>query len=98
MDKERVLVVLRSHSSELKSFGVAHLRIFGSLVRGQASAQSQVGLLADFQDSERVTLLSLQHLEHRISTLLSAPVEISAEEWMKESIRDEAVRDAIVAF
>lgn len=98
MDRDNVLLVLRTHATELKSAGVAHLSLFGSVARDQANAQSDIDLLAEFNPSSRISLISLGSLEQRLSSLLEANVEVSSEQWMKEPIRSQALREAIVAF
>jgi len=48
MDKNRILAILRSHAPELQAAGLAHLRLFGSVARGEATPQSDIDLIADF--------------------------------------------------
>jgi len=86
------------HAPELKSAGLVHLRLFGSVARGEATAQSDVDLLADFDASKRITLVTVGSLESRLADLLGAKVDLSSPEWMREPIRDRALREAVVAF
>ena len=62
MDKDRIILILREHAPELKAAGLVHLRVFGSVARGEASPQSDVDLMADFDKSKRVTLVTLGRL------------------------------------
>ncbi len=98
MDRERIIVILREHAPELKAAGLAHLRLFGSVARGEANSESDVDLLADFDQSKRVTLVTVGSLENRLGSLLDAKVELSSVEWMREPIREQALREAVVAF
>jgi uncharacterized protein len=98
MDRERILGILREHAPELKAAGVAHLRVFGSVARGEANSQSDVDLIADFDSSKRLTLVTLGSLERRLADLLDAPVELSSPGWMKEPIRKRVLQEAVVAF
>lgn len=98
MDKERIIVILREHAPELKAAGLIHLRLFGSVARGEANSQSDVDLLADFDQSKRVTLVTVGSLENRLRNLLGVKVELSSSEWMREPIREQALREAVVAF
>ncbi len=52
MDRDRILLILREHAPELKAAGLVHLRVFGSVARGEASPQSDVDLMADFDKSK----------------------------------------------
>ena len=69
MDKDRIILILREHAPELKADGLVHLRVFGSVARGEASPQSDVDLMADFDKSKRVTLLTVGRLESRLDHL-----------------------------
>ena len=45
MDKGLVIETLRMHEPELKAAGIVHLRLFGSIARGEASARSDIDLI-----------------------------------------------------
>jgi len=98
MEKERVIVILREHAPELKDAGVMHLRVFGSVARGDASSLSDVDLLADFDKSRHLTLVTLGGLESRLTDLLGVKVDLSSPEWMRDSIRDRVLEEAILVF
>jgi len=98
MDKHDVIRLLRAHEPELKAYGVVHLRIYGSVARGDASPFSDVDLLADFDKSKRITLVRIGSLQNRLTDLLGAPVELSSSEWMREPVRSKALREAVLAF
>jgi len=98
MDKGQVIETLRMHEPELKAAGIAHLRLFGSVARGDASTRSDVDLIADFDRSKRLTLFGMARLENRLSDLLGAKVDLSPAEAMKERVRARALREAVHAF
>ena len=100
MDKDRILAILRQHAPELKAAGLLHLRVFGSVARGEASphSHSDVDLLAEFDTSKRITLVTLGSLQSRLTDLLGAEVDLSSAAWMKEPIRHQALQEAVLAF
>jgi uncharacterized protein len=98
MDRESVLTILRHHAPELRAAGLLHLRLFGSVAREQATAQSDIDLLAEFDRSQRITLVTLGSLESRLSALLGSRVELSAAEWMRDPVRERVLAEAVVAF
>ena len=53
---------------------ILHLRLFGSVARGDSSAQSDVDIMADFDRSKRLTLFDMARLEDRLSDLLGEKV------------------------
>jgi predicted nucleotidyltransferase len=98
MEKSYVIQTLRLHEPELRAAGIVHLRLFGSVARGEASAESDVDLMADIDRSKRLTLFSMAGLENRLSDLLGVKVDLSPADSMKEAVRARADREAIHAF
>ena len=98
MDSLHVIQILRAHEPELRAAGIVHLHLFGSLARGEASSESDVDLLAEFDKSKRLTLVNIGSLQGRLSHLLGAPVELSSTEWMREPVRSKALHEAVLAF
>ncbi len=98
MDKDGVLQTLRAHESELKAAGIVHLRVFGSVARGEASHYSGVDLMADLDGSKRFSLLDMSSLENRLSDILQVKVDLALSKSMREPIRRSAEREAVLAF
>lgn len=98
MDRHEILRILRDHERELKADGIVHLGVFGSVARGEASARSDIDLLADFDASKRLTLVTLGRLQSRLSELLGVEVDLSSSAWMKGPVRVKAMDEAIRAF
>lgn len=98
MDRGEVIQTLRAHEPELKAAGILHLRVFGSTARNQATRTSDVDLVAEFDQSKKLTLLSMVRLENRLSDLLGAKVDLSSLNSMKEAVRTRALREAVHAF
>ena len=98
MERDRVIETLRQHSDELRSVGLMHVSVFGSVARGDATAQSDVDLIADFDRSLRLTLVKIGSLEHRLCELLGAEVELSSAYWLREPVRSRALREAVLVF
>ena len=98
MDAVSVIQTLRAHEPELKAAGVLHLRLFGSIARGQANAESDVDLVAEFDRSRRLTLLQMVSIENRLTDLLGVRVDLAPLHAMKDKVRQRALHDAIHAF
>ena len=98
MDKGLVIATLREHQAELEAAGVLHLRLHGSLARGDSSGSSDVDLIADFDAAREYSLLDRVALENRLAEILGAPVELSPAAALKDSVRRKAAREAVLAF
>ncbi len=98
MDKSAVIAKLREHEPELKAAGVTRLALFGSVARGDASAQSDVDLMAEFDSGREFSLLDRVRLENRLADLLGVPVDLTPAKSLKDGIRERAAREAVLAF
>jgi predicted nucleotidyltransferase len=98
MRRDEALRILKEHEQELRDRGVVHLRIFGSVARDEATPHSDVDVLADFDPSMRISLVTLGSLEHRLSVLLATPVDLSSTKWLRPHIRQSAQGESVDAF
>jgi len=98
VDKERILEILRAHEAELRASGLIHLRLFGSVARGESRPDSDVDLMAEFDQSKPLTLLTLSQHQYRLEDLLGAQVDLSQPEAMYPKIRARALAEAVLAF
>lgn len=98
MDTREIVSKLREHERELRAAGIVHLRIFGSVARGEATAASDLDLMVDFDRSQPLTLIKVANLQSNLTDLLGMDVDLSSPEWMKESVKSEALREAVLAF
>src|SRR5262245_12883904 len=98
MSRDEVIKKLREHEAELKAAGIVRLSVFGSVARGDNSPESDVDLLADFDKTKHYTLLTLARIENRLADLLGTRVELSSPAWLKESIKNQVLREAVPAF
>ncbi len=98
MTRDRALTILREHEAELKGKGVAHLRLFGSVARDEATDESDVDVLADFDGSGPAAKQRIGGLQLDLSEMLGTQVDLSTERWLKESVRLRAQREAVLVF
>jgi uncharacterized protein len=73
--------------------GVGHLRAFGSLARGEATAESDVDLLVDLKPGH--TLLDLAAFRRAAAEILDLPVDVATTDMLKDRIRDEVLGEAL---
>jgi uncharacterized protein len=73
--------------------GVAHLRAFGSLARGEATADSDVDLLVDLKPGR--TLLDLAAFRREAGEILNLPVDVATADMLKDRIRHEVLSEAL---
>jgi uncharacterized protein len=98
MDRQNVVSKLREHERELRAAGVVHLSLFGSVARGEESAQSDVDLMAEFDESKTYSLLDRVRLERRLAEILGAPVDLAPARTLNDDVRERATHEAMLAF
>ncbi len=98
MDKSTVLEKLREYEPELKAAGITRLSLFGSVARGDASSESDVDLMADFDPTRQLSLLEMVGLENRLTDILGVRVELTPARALKDRIRERVTREAVLAF
>jgi uncharacterized protein len=98
-ERERVLRVLREHEAELRAQGVARLRLFGSVARGNAGPDSDVDLIADIDRRVSFSLLDLVGLQDHLQDLLGRKVDVGTTvAKMRPRMRQRFEAEAIEVF
>jgi len=93
-----VLETLRAHESELRLLGVSHAAVFGSLARGEASADSDVDVLVELDEDRSMGIFEYARLKLHINEILDGAGDVVNRRTLKPLLRDNILRDAIHAF
>ena len=97
MKQDEVVAALRAHEPELRAAGVVRLSLFGSTARDEAGVDSDIDLLAAFDDARLLSLLDVIGIENRIADLLGRPVDLIEEGALRPRARQSANREAVRA-
>jgi predicted nucleotidyltransferase len=54
MERDEVIATLRAHEREIRAAGVVRLSLFGSTVRGEDRPDSDIDLLAGFDQMRQI--------------------------------------------
>ncbi len=98
MDRDSVIEALQAHEPELRAAGIIRLSLFGSTARGEAGPDSDVDLLAAYDSSRRVSLLTIAGLELQLAEWLGRKVDLVEEGTLKPRIQEEVAAEAVRAF
>lgn len=98
MNRADVISLLREHEAELRAAGVQRLQLFGSVARNEATQDSDVDLLADFDPARRWSLVSLGSVQDRLRRILGTNVDLSSPAWLREHVKERAVREAVLVY
>jgi len=98
MNRDRVLKIIAEHRETLaRDFRVKSLALFGSVVRNEATADSDVDLLVEF-DGRPVGLFHVSRTQHYLESILGVPkVDLVLREGIKPALKERILREAIYA-
>ena len=86
--------ILQGHFPELqKQFGIKSLGLFGSYVRGQQRADSDLDVLVNF--NELPSLTRFITLEDRLSELTGLEIDLVMEDGLKPNIGKRVLREVV---
>lgn len=85
--RDRILQIAAQH-------GASNVRVFGSVVRGEATSGSDVDLLVD-QDWSRLSAWGGMGLITDLEDLLGCKVDVATEEELKPLIRERVLKEAV---
>lgn len=94
MTRDEVLQILRDNQDVLNErFGVRSLALFGSVARDEATADSDVDLLAEFE--RPIGLFELFALQDELESLLNCSVDVGTVDSLKPRIRAQVLEEAV---
>jgi len=100
--RSALLTILRTHEAELRARGVASLTLFGSIVRGEATATSDVDLAVrpggGFSAGGFDHFGRLDALRDRLSALVGCDVDLVEETAARARLRQVIEREGVRAF
>ncbi len=95
---DNVLETLRTHESELRRLGVSHAAVFGSVARGEASADSDIDVLVELDQDHHLGIFEYARLKLYINEILNGAGDVVNRRTLKPLLRDNILRDAVHAF
>lgn len=90
--KEDVMAFLKAHKEELRSLGVRKLGVFGSFVRGEPRADSDLDLLVDFEPGQ-LNYDNFIHLAYFVEDQVGRTVDLVTEESLSPHLGPHILRE-----
>lgn len=98
MDSNEVKAKILPYVPELTAAGIEHLRVHGSVARGESTEFSDVDLIADFDRAKKMSLLGRVHLENRLAEILGVRAELADMKMLRPEVLERARRESILVF
>ena len=90
--KFQVFELINQNQTAIKNLGVKRLGLFGSLVRSQARAESDVDFLVEFEPGQK-TFDNIMRLGFFLEDLLQRRVELITPESLSPYIRPHVIQE-----
>ena len=94
MTRERTIETLKAHAAEIRAMGVTRLALFGSNLRGDNRANSDIDLLVDLDADRHLSLIDFAALRLRLCDLLGGEVDLVQRDQLKPFLRDAIIDEA----
>jgi predicted nucleotidyltransferase len=98
MDKDRIISTLLENRAELERQGVLHAALFGSMARGDATAQSDIDIMIDLDRENQIGVFEYVGLKEYIAGLFDIPVDVVNRNGLKPYVKPAVLADAINVF
>ena len=79
-------------------YGVTELSVFGSAARGELRDDSDIDLLAEYDEGRSVTLFTLIDLQTELAALLGRAVDLVPKRGLKPLVRERVITEARVLY
>ena len=96
--RERTVAALRAMEGELRRHGVAGLRLYGSLARGEASEASDIDLLLTLAPGTCFSLLEMSAVRLLVTDRLGREAAVVVDDDVSTPFRSRIADDLVVVY
>ncbi len=94
--KNQVLTYLKENKEYLKNkYGVKEIYLFGSVARGEDTANSDIDLLVEFDENKIITWKQYLGLGYELEKKFNKKIDIATKEMIKPVIKKFVYKDLI---
>ena len=93
-----ILSKLRAHELELRERGVVHVAVFGSVVRSEHRADSDVDLLVDLTPGVAGDFFAYAGIAADLEQIVGQGVDVARRDRLRSHVRPSAEAQAVYAF
>jgi uncharacterized protein len=91
-NKAQVLLLLKTNKAKIIQFGIGRIGLFGSFVRNEARADSDVDIWAEFHEGKK-TYNNFINLTYFLEDLLQREVEVVTPEGVSPFIKPHILKE-----
>jgi uncharacterized protein len=95
MTPDDVRRLVEPEQTALRARGVTALFVFGSVARGEATANSDVDVIVDYDPASDFNIIDLSGVRRRLSERLGVAVDVVTRIGVHRRIRDRVLKEAV---
>lgn len=95
-ERDEILQTLTQHQASIRALGARRLGLFGSQARGEASEESDLDFLVEFEPGAK-TFDNYMGLKELLEDLFGRSVDLVISEVLKPRLREGILREAVYA-
>jgi predicted nucleotidyltransferase len=89
---------LKSSEPQLRRRGIAHLSVFGSLVRGEARDDSDIDIAVEIESGRSFSLIRMEDTRLLLEDILGCSVDLGEIESLRPAVRAAFEQDQVRVF
>jgi uncharacterized protein len=94
MSKEKIINIIKSQTGLLrKKYHVKNIGVFGSVVRGEETEQSDIDVLVEFESP--IGFFEFIRMENELSKMLGKKVDLITKKAIKPAIKEDIFKEVI---
>jgi predicted nucleotidyltransferase len=98
MNRDEVIAVLKAHQPELMAIGILHAGLFGSVARGEQTAESDIDIMIDIDPTVRLSIFDYAGIKLQVADLFFGDVDVINRRAIRPEIKHTVYEDLIDAF
>src|SRR5436189_5566970 len=98
MNQTEAITKLQHHAEAIKALGATSLYLFGSVVRNEAKAASDLDLFVDYDRTSRFNAFDLVGIKQYLEAELGVSVDVTTRDGLHPMLRSDIEHSAIRVF
>ena len=98
MNRSEAIDKLKGCADAVKARGATSLYLFGSAVRDEAKAGSDLDLFIDYDPKKKFSLIDLVGIKHFLEDVLKVEVDVTTRDSLHPMLRNDIERSAVRVF
>lgn len=98
MRRDEAITELQARADDVRAMGATHLYLFGSTLRDEASAGSDLDLFIDYETGGRFNAFDLVGIKLFLEEALGTVVDVTTRDGLHPGLREGIERSAVRVF